>query len=121
MKGLPIEINDPRGYRKVMKVGNLELGRKGRTYLKNVERNKHFMRIVGGYGIQKEVFDKYLRGKKGRVIIHEKDTGKWLVASIETWTKHSHSGNYGDGKQIFLAERFMHNSENFDRSVLIDN
>jgi hypothetical protein len=114
MSGLPIKIQDEKGFNK--KIGSLELTKGGRVYRKAVEREKHFMRICQGYGIQKEIFDKYLRGKKGRIIIYEKDTGHTLVASVETWTEHSRAGNYGDGKQIFLAERFMHGAEDFDRS-----
>jgi len=116
--GLPITIKDPRHYRRKLTVGRLLCSHKGRIFYKPVERKKHFMRIVSGYGIQKEVFDEYLRGRKGRVFIHEKDTGKWLIASIKTWTHHSSTQNFGDGKQIFLSERFMHNAENFDRRVL---
>jgi len=109
----PIYIKAEKGFDK--KIGSLEKTKSGLVYRKKVKRSKHFMRIVKGYGIQKEVFDKYLRGKKGRIIIREEDTGEFLVASIKTWTEHSRSGNYGDGKQIFLAERFMHGAENFDR------
>jgi len=118
LKGLPIKIKDPRYYRGSLTVGYLQLSPKGRVFYKPVKRIKHFMRVVDGYGIQKAVFDEYLRGRKGRVIVHEKDTGKYLVASIKTWTLHSSNQNFGDGKQIFLSERFMHNSEKFDREVL---
>ena len=114
MTGLPIYIKDDKGFKKM--VGTLEKTAKGIVFRKSVVRSKHYMRVIGGYGIQKEIFDKYLRGNKGRIIIQESDTGKFLVASINTWTEHSRSGNYGDGKQIFLAERFMHGSENFDRN-----
>ena len=77
------------------------------------------MRLVEGYGIQKEVFDEYLRGKKGRIAFKEIDTGRFLIASINTWTEHSKAGNYGDGKQIFLSERYMHGSQDFNRSNVV--
>lgn len=117
MRGLPIQIKDNKGFNKT--IGYLQLTKTGRTFYKPVIRAKHFMRVLSGYGIQKEVFDKYLRGKKGRIMIKEKDTGKVLVASIKTWTEHSSSANFGDGKQIFLSERFCHNANNFDRSVIV--
>ena len=94
--------------------------RKGLVFRKNVKYAKHYMKIVKGYGIQKEIFDKYLRGKKGVIQIKETDTGKFLVASISTWTKHSRTGNYGDGKQIFLSRRFMHNADSFNRETIIE-
>ena len=118
---MPIKIKDDKGYLRT--VGYLRLGKKGRVFFKPVTRMKngrpyHYLKVVKGYGIQKEVFDKYLRGRKGRIIIKEKDTGRFLVASIKTWTEHSSTANFGAGKQVFLSERFMHGSENFDRSVI---
>ncbi len=86
-------------------------------FKKAVISTKHKMRLFEGYGIQKDIFDKYLRGKKGRIIIKEKDTGKVLVASIKTWQEHCAGANYGDGKQIFLATRFMHNADDFNRQT----
>jgi hypothetical protein len=99
-----------------LKVGSLYKKPTGLVFRKNVTRSKHYFKVVKGYGIQKEIFDKYLRGKKGVIQIKE-DTGKFLVASIDTWTEHSKSGNYGDGKQIFLSERFMHNGQDFNRET----
>ena len=97
-------------------VGTL-IERKGYLiFRKKVVRDKHYMKIVKGYGIQKDVFDKYLRGKKGRIEIIERG-GKYLVASIKEWTNHSKYGNYGDGRQVFLSERYMHNSDNFSRET----
>jgi len=116
-RGVPIKIRDPKGFLKTG--GYLSLKKTGRSFYKPVNRAKHYMNIVKGYGIQKELFDKYLRGKKGVIKIHEKDTGRWLIASVKTWTEHSRAGNYGDGKQIFLSERFMHNSDDFDREETV--
>lgn len=113
-----IKIKDPRGF--VRTVGTLDKKPKFRVFDKQVYRDRHYMNIVEGYGIQKEVFDKYLRGRKGIVRVHEKDTGNWLVASIKTWTDLNHTANYGDGKQVFLSCKYMHNSDDFDRSVVIE-
>lgn len=114
-----IYLDDPIKGR--VNVGSLRKTKSGLFFKKNVVRSKHYMRIVQGYGMQKEIFDQYLRGKKGRIAIKEVDTGKFLIASINTWGKHSKSGNYGDGKQIFLAERYMHGSDIFDRSDILEN
>lgn len=103
-----ITIKDSKGI--VRKVGKLFITKSGRIYFKRVNRKKHYMRIVQGYGIQKEVFEKYLRGRKGSVVINETDTGDKLVASIKTWIEHSSAANYGDGKQIFLSEKYMEKS-----------
>ena len=113
-----IYIEDPIKGQK--KVGSLRKGKSGLVFRKNVRRDRHFMKIVQGYAIQKEVFDEYLRGKRGVIQIKELDTRKFLVASIKTWTKHSKTGNYGDGVQIFLGEKFMHGAENFDRNTIIE-
>lgn len=85
------------------------------TFVKKVDSTRHKMKIFDGYGIQKDVYDKHLRGKQGRIIIKERDTGKVLVASIKTWAEHHSGQNFGDGKQIFLSTKYMHNSDNFDR------
>lgn len=102
-----------------VKVGSLKTTPSGLLFRKNVMRAKHYMRLVEGYGLQKEIFDKFLRGKKGRIAIKEMDTGKFLIASVNTWEEHSKAGNYGDGKQIFLSERYMHGSQNFNRNDIV--
>lgn len=98
-----------------IKVGRLYTKDKKVTFTKTVDSTRHKMRIFDGYGIQKDVYDKHLRGKQGRIIIKERDTGKVLVASIKTWAEHHSGQNFGDGKQIFLSTKYMHNSDNFDR------
>ena len=105
-RGIPIKIQSPSLHYPIT-VGYLLPKKEGRIFLKEVERAKHFMRILEGYGIQKEVYDTYLRGKRGKVVIEENDTGKFLCADISTWQEHSSAQNYGDGKQIFLSERYM--------------
>ena len=98
-------------------VGELTKKNKKITFTKSVDSRKHKMRIFSGYGIQKDVYDKYLRGKEGRIVFKEKDTGKYLVASIKTWGEHHSGQNFGDGKQIFLSTKFMHNSKDFNRDT----
>ena len=108
-----IYVKDTLTERKL--AGVIRKTKSGIVFRKNVVRAKHYMRILEGYGIQKEIFERYLRGRKGRIEIKETDTGRFLVASIDTWSAHSRTGNYGGGKQIFLSERFMHGSDNFSR------
>ncbi len=112
-------IKDPiRGKRFI---GTLKKGSKGLIFRKDVDSTKHLLRVAGNsYGIQRSIFNRYLRGKKGVIQIKELDTGKFLVASIKTWTEHSHSGNYGAGRQILLSRRFMHNSKDFDRTEVLE-
>lgn len=114
---MKIFCEDPRGYRGRLHVGNLIDTRSGLLFKKVVDKNRHYMKLVEGYGIQKEVFDRYLRGKRGRVMLieHDGETKTYLVASIHTWTKHSSYQNFGDGEQVFLSRRFMHNADDFSR------
>lgn len=89
-------------------IGSLILQRgKPLIYYKKVNSGKHKMRLFNGYGIQKEVFDKFLRGKKGMIIIDETDTGARLKSDIKTWEEHSKSANYGEEKQVFLSVKYM--------------
>lgn len=90
-----------------IKVGRLYTKDKKVTFTKTVDSTRHKMRIFDGYGIQKDVYDKHLRGKQGRIIIKERDTGKVLVASIKTWAEHHSGQNFGDGKQIFLTTKYF--------------
>lgn len=89
-------------------IGTLILRRgKPRIYYKKVNSQKHKMRILDGYGIQKEVFDKFLRGKKGKVIIEETDTWTRWEADIKVWEEHGKYANYGEEKQVFLSVKYM--------------
>lgn len=89
-------------------IGSIILQRgKPLIYYKKVNSVKHKMRLFNGYGIQKEVFDKFLRGKKGEIIIDETDTGARLKSDIKTWEEHSKSANYGEEKQVFLSVKYM--------------
>lgn len=118
---MKIYLKDPRGIRGNLHVGNLEKKNGKILFKKNVDKSKHYMRIVKGYGIDKTVFDKFIRGSKGRIMLRENDKGKitYLVASIKTWTDHSSNQNFGDGKQVFLSRKYMHNAENFNRNDIV--
>ena len=101
----PLIIRDPKGFNKT--VGYFqEYGEYGNIFFKQVTRAKHFMRILSGYGIQKEAYDK-IKQKIKWVIIFEKDTGNRLLSKIEDWKEHSSAQNYGSGRQVFLSEKYM--------------
>jgi len=78
---------------------------------KYVNPLKHFFRIYQAYGIQKVVFDKYLRNRKGKVIITERH-GRILESQIGLWEKFGIENNFGDGSQIFLPVKYMSNLSN---------
>lgn len=100
-----IKVTSPKGFTVV--IGQLEKNDMGIIFTKKVKRSKHFMRRVSGYGIQKEAFDQYLRGKLGVIEIVETDTKKTLVASIGVWEEHGSHQNFGFGRQVFLSEKYM--------------
>jgi len=89
------------------KIGELYIRKGERVYFKKVNSVLHKMRILDGYGIQSEVFDEYLRGKKGRIVIDEEDTGARLTSDIKTWQEKGVYRNYGEQKQIFVSVKFM--------------
>lgn len=88
-------------------IGTLYITKGNRLYHKRVDSKKHKLRIFNGYGIQREVFDEYLRNRNGRVIIDETDTQMRLTADIKTWVEHGSNKNYGEGKQTFLPIKYM--------------
>ena len=101
----PLVIRDPKGFNKT--VGYFqEYGEYGNIFFKEVNRSKHFMRVLSGYGIQKEAYDK-IKMKVKWVIIFEKDTNVRLLSTIEAWKEHSSAQNYGSGRQVFLSEKYM--------------
>jgi len=65
------------------------------------------MRLFEGYGIQKEVFDKYLRGRVGKIVINEIDTDVRLDSDIKDWEEKGRLANFGEEKQIFLSVKYM--------------
>lgn len=101
----PLVIKDPRGFNRT--VGYFqEYGEYGNIFFKQVERAKHYMRVLSGYGIQKEAYDK-IKQKIKWIIIFEKDTNNRLLSKIEDWKEHSSAQNYGSGRQVFLSEKYM--------------
>ncbi len=80
----------------------------GTIFTRNV-KPEHFMRVVGGYGIQEQVFD-YLKNNNIETIILKVDGGEWWESPLSTWVEHGNVANYGHGKQRFLSTKYMSRS-----------
>lgn len=78
----------------------------GNTLFREVSR-KHFMRVVDGYGIQKEAFDIFREKGIERIILTEKETGKKWESKVENWRIFGRLNDYGHGKQWFLSLKYM--------------
>lgn len=83
---------------RVVKAGYIE----GDTFHKTVDRKKHYMRVVGGYGIQSHVFNQ-LNVKN--IKLKEKRGKTWTIP-LEVWKEHGKEADYGYGKQVFLSENY---------------
>jgi hypothetical protein len=76
---------------------------------KEVNRRRHYMNRVKGYGMQEDMYLGYIKEKRAWVVIHEKDTGAILLSDALTWDKKGRtmSFTFEDGSQRFLGERYM--------------
>lgn len=80
-----------------------------------LKHKPHFMRVVGGYGIQKQVQDENKRNwnmqevfrlhKDLKIVIT--DGGSKYTSTAQDWLEHYHHGNYGYGDQMFLSVEYM--------------
>lgn len=80
-----------------------------------IKNRPHFMRVVGGYGIQKHVEDEskkkwnlqdvFRTHKDLKIVIT--DGQKTYISTASDWLEHYHHGNYGDGEQMFLSVDYM--------------
>lgn len=68
---------------------------------------KHFMRVVDGYGIQKEAFDVFREKGIERIILKEKESGLKWESSVADWRIFGRLADYGHGKQWFLSMKYM--------------
>ena len=99
-----------------IKVGRLTRDEETGDYM-FIKNRPHFMRIVGGYGIQREVFDEKGREHNLAEIFRKRPDIKVKITDLEReaiyvstakdWTTHFHKGNYGDGTQMFLSVNYM--------------
>ena len=99
--GNPVKITafDPRKGSHVL-VGVLKNG----VFTKHVTA-KHFMRIVGGYGIQELAFQELLEAKCQTVIIINETES--YVSPIQNWIEHGKVMNFNSGNQRFLSLKYM--------------
>lgn len=79
------------------------------TFIREVLRGKHYMNVVGGYGIQEDAFNELLDLGCKYIVIKELDTKSNLYSQIKTWQDRPkvHIANYGSGIQRFLGEKYM--------------
>ncbi len=76
------------------------------TFLKEVNRKKHYLRIVSGYAVQEEILPRLKSKGVKWIVIYEEDTTNKLVISLDKFEKNSKSWSHGHGKQITISERF---------------
>lgn len=93
---------DPKK-RKMVLCGELSDG----TFLRTVG-SKHFMRVIGGYGIQEGAFQEILEKGCKKIVIYEAHTKNYWESDISNWLEHCHIADYGNGKQRFLSLKYMH-------------
>ena len=79
----------------------------GDTFRRHVTSYRHFMKIVGGYGIQEIAFEELQKRKIKNILLEEKDTGKSWYSKLDDWTEHGKVADYGHGRQRFLSMRYM--------------
>lgn len=92
---------DPRKSKKVL-IGEVV----GEALFKTVDPTKHFMRVVGGYGIQYQALLELKQAGIKKIIIKEDGGNQW-EAPLDSWFNHSKLADYGSGKQYFLGLKFM--------------
>lgn len=75
------------------------------TLILRKDKAKHFMRVVDGYGMQEDVYER-ARKKNCYVLIKEKG-GATYQSHITGWAMNGKSADYGNGKQKFLSLKYM--------------
>lgn len=78
----------------------------GDTLFREVSK-KHFMRVVDGYGIQKEAFEVFEEKGIEKIILTEKETGQKWQSKVSDWKLFGRLNDYGHGKQWFLSLKYM--------------
>lgn len=96
-----------------IKVGTLDLKEHEGKWV-FTKHKPHYMYVVGGYGIQKDIFsgkkkydiiDIFTKNKNIEVVIN--DNGRIFLSTANDWLKHHKRANYGDGQQVFLSTDYM--------------
>lgn len=87
---------------KMVKCGDIE----GDTFYREV-KPEHFMRVVGGYGIQSDAFEYLVKSKVFHVLLINSQNPDKFKSRIDDWIIHGKTADYGHGKQRFLSLKFM--------------
>ena len=90
------------GKGKRVKAGYIE----GDIFHKNVSRKKHYLRIVNGYAIQKDVVEYLLDKQIKEIHIHE-DKQRHYMIGLGDFVKNSRDWSYGHGKQRTISEKYL--------------
>lgn len=93
--------------KKTVLCGELE----GETFRREVN-SRHFMRVVGGYGIQEDAFQKLCEKRAKKILIHVENTSTTWESVIEDWKINSKTMDFGNGKQRFLSLKYMKEVKN---------
>ncbi len=91
-------------------VGRRQVGTynpKTKQFIKPVTRSKHYFRMVSGYAIDAEVFDRAEGLGCREIVIVEADTGQRLKSKLMAWKEHGKVGTWGHGRQRTLSEKYM--------------
>ena len=87
------------------------------TFFREVSTS-HFMRVLNGYGIQEDAYQKLREhGVKKITLIELKTTNSW-VSDIVDWEMSGKVADYGHGKQRFLSLKYMHSKKNIKVNAL---
>jgi hypothetical protein len=78
----------------------------GTTLLREVTE-KHFMRVVGGYGIQEPALQQARSLGVKTIIQIVKETNEKWIGTIDNWINNSKTMDFGHGKQVFLSLKYM--------------
>lgn len=78
----------------------------GDIFFKTVAE-KHFMRVIGGYGLQYDAFACFEKEGIKEIEVLEYHTGITWLSKPKEWFEHGKIADYGRGKQIFLSLKYM--------------
>ena len=75
----------------------------GDVFSKRVIQSKHLFRALDAWGMDKSVIDNLVREGVKKIVIHEKEGDIDYEVSVEDFVAKGIEGDFGHGKQIFLA------------------
>lgn len=76
------------------------------TTYRRTANKQAFMRVVSGWGIQLEVFEKLAELGVTHIEIKDTDNNATWITTYNTYRKHSKTADYGNGKQVFLSLKY---------------